>query len=67
MRFDGGTLAEIRLHPVELGYGEPLTRSGIPRTASPEAAAEILERLRGMSEPFGATMALEGDTGVIRP
>ncbi len=63
--FEAGAVREIRLHPVELGYGEPLTRSGIPRTASPRAAEEILERIRAISEPFGTRLALEDGTAAI--
>jgi poly-gamma-glutamate capsule biosynthesis protein CapA/YwtB (metallophosphatase superfamily) len=67
VRFEGRAVSEIRLYPVELGYGEPLTRSGIPRTASPTAAAEILERVRAISAPFGTTVEVRDGTGVIRP
>jgi poly-gamma-glutamate capsule biosynthesis protein CapA/YwtB (metallophosphatase superfamily) len=67
IRFEAGAATEVRLHPVELGYGEPVTRSGIPRSASPEAGSEILERVRAISEPLGTEVALEDGVGVIRP
>jgi hypothetical protein len=67
VRFEGGAVSEIRLYPVELGYGEPLTRSGIPRTASATAAAEIIERVRAISEPFGTRIEARDGIGVIRP
>jgi poly-gamma-glutamate synthesis protein (capsule biosynthesis protein) len=67
LRFDDGALAEVRLHPVELGYGEPLTRSGIPRSATASAGAEILERVRAISEPLGTTFTLEDGAAVVRP
>jgi poly-gamma-glutamate synthesis protein (capsule biosynthesis protein) len=66
-RFAGGRLAEIRLHPVDLRYGERLTRSGLPRPAEPGAAAAILDRLRRLSEPLGTRIAVENGIGVIRP
>ena len=66
IRFEAGALGEIRLHPVELGYAQPLTRSGIPRTASPTVGTEILERVRAISEPFGTTMTLEDGVAVVR-
>ncbi|MEX1256383.1 MAG: CapA family protein [Gemmatimonadota bacterium] len=65
--FEGGELAEVRLHPVELGYEEPrLAKRGIPRPASPETARRILERLQDLSSPFGTQIAIEGNVGVIR-
>ncbi len=65
--YAGGRAREVRLYPVDLGYGEPLTRSGVPRLARGEAARTILERLRRISAPFGTEIAIEGDVGVIRP
>jgi poly-gamma-glutamate synthesis protein (capsule biosynthesis protein) len=66
-RFDHGALSEIRLYPVDLGYGRILTESGIPRLASPEVAAEILDRLRKLSEPYGTKILMENGVGIIRP
>ena len=66
-RYAAGRASEVRLYPVDLGYGEPLTRSGVPRLASPELARAILERLRRISKPYGTELAIEGDVGVIRP
>ncbi|HTR01730.1 MAG TPA: CapA family protein [Thermoanaerobaculia bacterium] len=65
-RWDKGSVAEVRLYPVDLGYGEPLTRSGVPRLAAPAVARAILERLQRISRPFGTTIAIEGSVGVIR-
>ena len=38
-RFDGNQLSQIELHPVELGYGQTLTESGIPRLVSDASVA----------------------------
>jgi poly-gamma-glutamate capsule biosynthesis protein CapA/YwtB (metallophosphatase superfamily) len=62
----GGKVAEVRLHPVDLGYGLPLTKSGTPRLASPAMARSILERLQRISKPYGTTIEIEGGVGVIR-
>ena len=67
IRWSGGRAAEIRLYPVDLGYGEPLTRSGIPRRAGPEESREILSRLQRISKPFGTEIAVEDGIGIIRP
>ena len=53
VRFEGNELAEIVLHPVELGYGERLTTSGIPRLVEDEAAARaILEQVEAQTASF---------------
>lgn len=66
-RFEGGKLAELRLYPVDLGYGRTLTQSGVPRMASPEMGRAILERLALLSRPYGTEITIEGNVGVIRP
>ena len=58
-------LDEVRLHPVDLGRGEPLTRRGIPRTPTPEVAQSILEAIGSMSERFSLGRPRRG-TGLVR-
>ena len=65
-RWEAGRVADVRLYPVDLGYGERLTRSGTPRLASPPVARRILERLQRISKPYGTSIAIEGDVGIIR-
>ena len=59
-----GKLARIALHPVDLGYGLPLTSSGVPLPASPDVAAAIVRRLAELSAPMGTVITAEphGDT-----
>jgi len=66
-RFEKGRAAEIRLTPVDLGYTARGADRGVPRLATPPVARTILERLQKLSQPFGTRIAIEGDTGVIRP
>jgi poly-gamma-glutamate synthesis protein (capsule biosynthesis protein) len=66
-RFEAGRVAEIRLHPVDLGYGRRLPDSGVPRLASRAQGRPILERLREISAPYGTRISLESNVGVIRP
>lgn len=66
-RFEKGRLVEIRLYPVDLGYGMRLTKSGIPRLASLEVGRAILERLQRLSQPYGTTIGVEQNVGMIRP
>ena len=60
-------LEELRLHPVDLGRHEAVTRRGVPRTPAPDVAEQILEQVRAMSEPLGATVKLDGGTGLVMP
>ncbi len=65
-RWEGGRVSEVRLHPIDLGYGRRLTSSGTPRLASPETARSILERLQRISKPYGMRIEIEAGVGVIR-
>lgn len=65
-RWERGRVAEVRLYPVDLGYGERLTSSGTPRLASAELGREILSRLQRISKPFGTRIDVEQGVGVIR-
>ena len=66
--FSGGTLEEVRLHPVELRYAaERMAHRGIPRIAPPETGQRILTRLRELSAPYGTTISIENGIGIIRP
>ena len=66
-RYAGGRAGEIRLYPVDLGYGMRLTQSGVPRLASPATARVILERLQRLSETYGTTIRIQDNVGVIHP
>ncbi len=56
----------VRVHPVDLGQAEPITRRGVPRVPAPAVAAEILERLASMSAALGVTVDIAGGVGTIR-
>jgi len=70
-RFDGNQLAEVKLHPVEMGYGDKLTTSGVPRVVSDEATArEILQQVSDQTAKFGLPaldIRFSDVTGVIVP
>ena len=69
VRFRGNELSEVVLYPVELGYGERLMTSGIPRLVSDEAAARrILDQVVKQTEQFGLPplgISYSGTRGVI--
>lgn len=62
---------EIRLYPVDLGYGEKLTRSGIPRRASAAVASSVLDRIISLSAAGGVSIHKVRDgpylIGVVTP
>ena len=67
-RVKNGHVSEVRLYPIDLGYGAPLTRSGIPRLASSAKARKIIARLQDLSRAFGSDVRikLQGGIGHIR-
>ncbi|HEU4516325.1 MAG TPA: hypothetical protein VFR77_03395, partial [Steroidobacteraceae bacterium] len=54
VRFSGNELSEVVLHPVELGYGDRLTTSGIPRVVADDALVrEIIGQVAEQTAKFG--------------
>lgn len=65
--YQDGRLVEVRIYPVDIGLGtRPRSRESVPTTPSPEKARSILERLQQYSKPFGTTISIENNIGVIR-
>ena len=64
--FREGELYNIRLVPTVLGYGLPRPQRGRPVAASGEDAQRILTLLTALSEPFGTSIEVVEDEGVIR-
>jgi poly-gamma-glutamate capsule biosynthesis protein CapA/YwtB (metallophosphatase superfamily) len=62
--FEAGRITELRLHPLDLGYGAPLTRSGVPRRASDELGARILQRVQDVSAAFGSNVQIDITDGI---
>jgi hypothetical protein len=56
----------VRVHPVDLGQAEPITRRGVPRVPAPSVAAEILERIASMSAALGTALDIVDGVGTIR-
>src|SRR6202042_7393 len=67
-RYEGGRLVEVRLYPVDCGIDgtRPVSKAGIPMTPSPEQAHRILKHVQDLSRPFGTTISIEANVGVIR-
>lgn len=67
--FENGQLAEIRIYPIELGYGKPRPQRGRPLLADKEAGQRIIEKMQELSEPFGVEVRYDRseNIGIIRP
>jgi poly-gamma-glutamate capsule biosynthesis protein CapA/YwtB (metallophosphatase superfamily) len=63
--FEDRELKEITLHPLTLGYGEPLPIRGIPRHATGDLGDEILESMRRLSDPFGTRIDVRYGVGQV--
>jgi poly-gamma-glutamate synthesis protein (capsule biosynthesis protein) len=64
--YEGKALKEVRLYPIDMGFGRPIPQRGRPLLAEGQAAQETLEWLQYVSAPFGTKIDIDGDVGVIR-
>jgi poly-gamma-glutamate synthesis protein (capsule biosynthesis protein) len=64
--YDQGKLVEVRLYPTSGAWDGPVSQLGIPRMAPPAMAQKILARVQALSKPFGTTITIEDNVGVIR-
>jgi poly-gamma-glutamate capsule biosynthesis protein CapA/YwtB (metallophosphatase superfamily) len=62
--YKNGQISEIRLYPIAIERA-PGPTLGFPHLAEPEEAQRILKRLQTISAPYGTTITLEGNTGII--
>ena len=65
--YRGGKLAEIRIHPLDQGFGRPRGQRGRPVLANAEMAAKIIARVDRLSAPYGVTVTDRDGVGVIFP
>jgi poly-gamma-glutamate capsule biosynthesis protein CapA/YwtB (metallophosphatase superfamily) len=64
--FDGnGRISRIRLYPIDLGYGEKLTQSGIPRRAGDTIANMVLNRVISLSRGRGVIISKVRQRGYL--
>jgi poly-gamma-glutamate capsule biosynthesis protein CapA/YwtB (metallophosphatase superfamily) len=67
LSFSARSLVELRLHPIELGFGLSRSQAGRPILAEGDIARRALERFRDLSAPFGVNVAIDGCLGLVRP
>ena len=63
--FHDGTLSEVRIYPIDFGYGLPMSQKGAPRLSTGEVAQRILRRMQRISKPLGTHIAIQDDIGII--
>lgn len=64
--FKGKQMKELKLHPLDLGYGRPRYQRGRPMMADGDVAKVVLERFQRMSEPFGTKIDIQDGIGNIQ-
>lgn len=62
--FEDGALAEIELHPIDLGFGRPRAQRGRPLLADSDLAGTIIDRYEGLCAHNGIHVDRSG--GIIR-
>jgi poly-gamma-glutamate capsule biosynthesis protein CapA/YwtB (metallophosphatase superfamily) len=62
--FEHGQLSEMRLYPIYLEANRNSDR-GVPRVPTPQTARVILERLQNLCRPFGTTLEIKDQVGII--
>jgi poly-gamma-glutamate capsule biosynthesis protein CapA/YwtB (metallophosphatase superfamily) len=62
----GHPLKEVRLYPIDLGYGAKLTRIGIPRLSSnDDISKSVLDRIVGLSNVSAITFSRARENGYL--
>lgn len=59
-------LKEVRIYPIDLGYGKPRTMRGRPLLAEPEVGERIIARIAGISKQYGTVVQYKDGIGIIR-
>lgn len=61
-----GGVKELRLYPIELGYGKGRTKRGQPRLVSGEKGKEIIQRMNDLSSKYHAFFEWNGQYGELQ-
>lgn len=65
--FEGGKLARVELHPLDLGFGTRRAERGRPMLATGRTADRILDRLARLSQRHETVWVREGGSLVLKP
>ena len=64
--FNNGELTELKLHPIDLGFGKPAQVRGRPLLADDELGEKIINDLKRLSAPFGTEIDMRRGVGYVR-
>ena len=65
VQWTGKQVTGIRLYPISLGFGLPMTERGRPKLADAALAKHILENVAARSTPFGTRIVDENGIGRV--
>jgi poly-gamma-glutamate synthesis protein (capsule biosynthesis protein) len=63
--FSGGKFKEIRLYPIDQGFGRPRPQRGRPVLAEGAVADRVLKRVTRLSKRYGTKVAVRNGVGMI--
>ena len=63
--FEKKSLQQIRVHPIDQGFGRPRPQRGRPVLAEGEVASRVIERVTRLSQRYGTTITNRDGIGVI--
>jgi poly-gamma-glutamate capsule biosynthesis protein CapA/YwtB (metallophosphatase superfamily) len=63
--FAGSKLKEIKIHPIDQGFGRPRPQRGRPVLAEGKVAARVLDRVARLSARYGTKITNRSGIGVI--
>ena len=66
-RFSKNKLKEIKIYPIDQGFGRPRPQRGRPLLAEGEVANHVIERVSRLSQRYGTKIRNEDGTGIIQP
>jgi poly-gamma-glutamate capsule biosynthesis protein CapA/YwtB (metallophosphatase superfamily) len=64
--FSSNKLKQIRVHPIDQGFGRPRPQRGRPVLAEAEVVNRVIERVTRLSERYGTKIVNKGDVGLIQ-
>lgn len=64
-QFAGGQLKEIKIHPLDQGFGRSRAQRGRPVLAEGEVAERVIDRVARLSQRYGTRISRRDETGVI--
>ncbi len=64
--YEDSILAQITIHPVDLGIDGPLSDLGIPKVADQQVAMELIDKIAEQSTAFGTEIEFKNGLGIIK-